>query len=54
MMLFVRYYFCKILDSLKSVSASQIAGGSRESLLLEVILELVLKVKEIWMTEIAP
>jgi hypothetical protein len=36
------------------VSASQIAGGSRESLLLEVVLELVFKVKEIWMTEIVP
>ena len=43
-----------LISASQSVSASLIGGGSRENLLLEVILELVLKLKEIWMTEIAP
>lgn len=36
------------------ISFSEPAGGSRESFLEEVVLEIGLKVKEIWMIEIAP
>lgn len=37
-----------------SISTSEMARGSGESFLQEVVLELALKVKEIWMIEIAP
>lgn len=42
-------------ESLRAlISFSEPAGGSRESFLEEVVLEIGLKVKEIWMIEIAP
>lgn len=43
-----------LIGASEPASASDIAGVIRESFLKEVVLELVLKVKELWVIEIAP